>query len=137
MFYRSLYAIKDVKSGFSDPCVQVNDAVAVRSFQLQVPRMSNDLGIPLSDFQLWRVGQFDIDSGMLRPETPELILDGASLLPQAKSCDSCRSSDCHECGYPGYYDDWCDSCEFNTSTGPSKQCESCVHYSELIKDEKS
>ena len=98
MFYRSLYAIKDVKSGFSDPCVQVNDAAA---------------------------------------ETPELILDGASLLPLAKSCDSCRSSDCHECGYPGYYDDWCDSCEFNTSTGPSKQCESCVHYSELIKDEKS
>ena len=79
MFYRSLYAIKDVKSGFSDPCVQVNDAVAARSFERQVPRLSRDLGIPLSDFQLWRVGQFDLDSGLLRPETPELLLDGASL----------------------------------------------------------
>lgn len=79
MFYRSLFAIKDVKSGFSDPCVQVNDAVAARSFERQIPRLSQDLGIPVSDFQLWRVGQFDMDSGLLRPETPELILDGASL----------------------------------------------------------
>lgn len=79
MFYSSLYAIKDVKSGFSDPCIQVNDAVAARSFELQVPILSQHIGIPLSDFQLWRVGQFDVDSGLLRPETPELLLDGASL----------------------------------------------------------
>lgn len=79
MFYRSLYAVKDVKSGFSDPCVQVNDAVAARSFERQIPKMSESLGIPVSDFQLWRVGQFDMDSGLLRPENPELILDGATL----------------------------------------------------------
>lgn len=92
MFYRSLYAIKDVKSGFSDPCVQLNDAVAVRCFELQVPRLSHDLGIPLSDFQLWRVGLFDMDSGLLRSETPELILDGASLL--SKGCDDFEKPEC-------------------------------------------
>ena len=80
MFVRSLYAIKDVKSGFSDPCTQVNDAVAARSFERQIPDMSESLGIPLSDFQLWRVGKFDADSGMLVPESPVLLLDGASLL---------------------------------------------------------
>lgn len=92
MFYRSLFAIKDVKSGFSDPCVQVNDAVAARSFERQIPRLSQDLGIPVSDFQLWRVGQFDMDSGLLRPETPELILDGATLL--RKDVTSLEESEC-------------------------------------------
>ena len=79
MFVQSLYAIKDVKSGFSDPCVQPNNAVAVRSFMLQVPSLSEEIGIPLSDLQLWYLGQFDADSGMLIPSNPELLLDGASL----------------------------------------------------------
>lgn len=94
MFYRSLYAIKDVKSGFSDPCVQVNDAVAARSFERQVPRISHDLGIPFSDFQLWRVGQFDMDSGLLRSETPELLLDGASL--HLKGGDALEKPECED-----------------------------------------
>lgn len=80
MFTRNLYAIKDVKSGFTDPCTQVNDAVAARSFERQIPHMSDQLGIPVSDFQLWRCGKFDCDSGMLIPETPELLLDGAAIL---------------------------------------------------------
>lgn len=94
MFYRSLYAIKDVKSGFSDPCVQVNDAVAVRSFECQLPRFSEDFGIPISELQLWRLGQFDLDSGILRPETPELLLDGASL--HLKGGDALEKSECED-----------------------------------------
>lgn len=97
MFIRSLYAIKDVKSGFSDPCVQVNDAVAARSFERQVPHMADELGIPVSDFQLWRVGQFDVDAGMLVPDTPVLLLDGASLFRKDDVCEtpacSCSESE--------------------------------------------
>lgn len=92
MFYRNLYAIKDVKSGFADPCTQVNDAVAVRSFERQIPRLSDDLGIPPSDFQLWRCGKFDCDSGVLIPENPELLLDGASLFRKEVSSD--EESEC-------------------------------------------
>lgn len=92
MFTRNLYAIKDVKSGFSDPCTQVNDAVAARSFERQVPRLSDDLGIPLSDFQLWRIGEFDVDSGMLISHTPELLLDGATFF--RKDVTSCEESEC-------------------------------------------
>lgn len=92
MFVRSLYAIKDVKSGFSDPCIQVNDAVASRSFERQVPRLSDHLGIPTSDFQLWRIGQFDVDSGMLIPDTPELLLDGATFF--RKDVTSVEESEC-------------------------------------------
>lgn len=94
MFYRPLYAIKDVKSGFTDPCVQVNDSVAVRSFECQIPRLVQDCGIPLSDLQLWRIGQYDLDSGLLRPETPELILDGSSL--HSKVGDVIEKPECED-----------------------------------------
>lgn len=96
MFVRSLYAIKDVKSGFSDPCTQVNDAVASRSFERQVPRLSDDLGIPTSDFQLWRVGKFDVDSGMLIPDPPEMLLDGATFF--RKDVTSLEESECPSSG---------------------------------------
>ena len=79
MFVRNLYAIKDIKSGFSDPCTQVNDAVAARSFVQQIPKLSENFGIPVTDFQLWRCGKFDIDSGMLIPDTPEVLIDGSAI----------------------------------------------------------
>lgn len=92
MFVRTLYAIKDIKSGFSDPCTQVNDAVAARSFERQIPRMSDELGIPITDFQLWRLGRFDCDAGVLIPETPGLLLDGAAIL--RKDVTSDEESEC-------------------------------------------
>lgn len=79
MFIRNLYAIKDVKSGFCDPCVQHNDAVAGRGFTVQARRMADELGIPLRDLQLWRVGVYDQDSGKLLPEEPVLLVDGATI----------------------------------------------------------
>lgn len=97
MFTQNLYAIKDIKSGFSDPCTQVNDAVAVRSFTQQIHTISANLGIPVSDFQLWRCGKFDSDSGMLVPETPELLLDGAAIFRKDVISDEepeCSSDEC-------------------------------------------
>lgn len=95
MFVRSLYAIKDVKSGFSDPCVQVNDAVAGRGFERSVPRMADDLGVPVSDLQLWRIGAYDVDSGQLLPDNPVLLIDGATLkvgdLFEKSVCDCSKS----------------------------------------------
>lgn len=79
MFVRTLYAIKDVKSGFSDPCVQVNDSVAGRGFERAVPHMADEIGVPVADLQLWRIGSYDVDSGQLIPENPVLLIDGASL----------------------------------------------------------
>lgn len=97
MFTKPLYAIKDVKSGFCDPCTQVNDAVAVRSFCSQIRSISDDLGIPVRDFQLWHVGRFDSDSGEVITEVPCIIFDGASLLekevPYEKPERSCANSE--------------------------------------------
>lgn len=98
MFTRNLYAIKDVKSGFSDPCTQINDAVAGRSFERQAPEMSRLVGIPLSDLQLWFIGQIDLDSGMLIPCDPELLIDGASffrkdVIPDEKPECTCAYSE--------------------------------------------
>ena len=36
--------------------------------------------VPASDFQLWHVGTFDLDSGVITPIFPELIADADSLV---------------------------------------------------------
>lgn len=79
MFPRNLYAIRDCKGGFADPCTQLNDAVAIRAFSSQVPRVAAQIGVPVKDFQLWRVGTYDTDSGMLTPDTPVMLFDAASI----------------------------------------------------------
>lgn len=92
MFPRNLYAIKDSKGGFADPCTQLNDAVAVRSFITQVPRVAAHIGVPVKDFQLWRIGSYDTDSGMLMPDTPVMLYDAASIPDERSDTVDAESS---------------------------------------------
>lgn len=93
MFVRNLYAIKDIKTGFSDPCVQLNDAAAGRSFERSIPRIADELQVPISDLQLWRIGRYDVDSGQLIPDNPSLLVDGA-MLSLPKEVNFCAESEC-------------------------------------------
>lgn len=94
MFVRSLYALKDIKTGFSDPITQPNDAVAVRSFERSALDLSQQFGIPLCDLQLWRIGEMDLDSGTLISSTPELLVEGATLF--RKDVTSVEKSECED-----------------------------------------
>ena len=93
MFIRNLYAIKDIKIGFSDPCVQLNDAAACRSFERSIPHIAEELSVPVSDLQLWRIGRYDVDSGQLLPDNPALLVDGAMLF-SPKEVNACAEPKC-------------------------------------------
>ncbi len=125
MFIRNLYAIKDVKTGFSDPCVQLNDAAAGRSFERSIPHIADELGVPVSDLQLWRIGRYDVDSGQLLPDNPALLVDGAMLL-SPNVVNVCASDDVSV--------DSCASCECNGCPESCTQCTPCVLRSEVCSD---
>lgn len=59
-----IYAIKDVKCGFSQPFVMVNDNVALRGFigsvQSPTPNLANSFP---EDKQLWKLGELDDQTG--------------------------------------------------------------------------
>lgn len=72
----SLYCIRDRKSTFMDPVPMVSDGTAVRNFVellRSVKDDSSDLMIPYTDLELYRVGSFDLVSGVIAPEMPSLL----------------------------------------------------------------
>lgn len=78
----SLCSVKDVKSGFSDPCgfrsLEIAKAQFI-SFLGDVNSSPESYFVPASDLQLWHVGEFDSDSGLIEPCAPTLLVSGDSV----------------------------------------------------------
>lgn len=76
-----LYSIRDNKAtSFSPPVVQVNEAVMRRDFEY---RLHNDraMGFAPSDYELYQIGNFDVDTGVLEPfPIPEFIVSGGEMI---------------------------------------------------------
>lgn len=74
-----LYAIRDVLTRFLAPMVDDNDNSAIRNFKLWVNQNGLADYSP-SDFELYRVGVFDSDSGTIDPVYPaEFVVSGSSV----------------------------------------------------------
>lgn len=75
------YSIRDSKTGFLSPAFEVNDQVAMRNFSHAVSNSDSVLFSHARDFDLYKIGTFDSDTGRLMPiEVPVLIMSGASVL---------------------------------------------------------
>lgn len=76
-----VYAIRDVKVGFQSISVQPNDAVAIRGFESTVINSDSVLFTHAEDFSLFKLGEFDVDSGRLIPlDLPLQLVDAVACL---------------------------------------------------------
>ena len=75
-----IYSVRDNKSGFGTPIFEMNDQSAIRGFSYRI----NNPGIMQfcpSDFDLYKVGVFDSEKGIIISEkVPVLIVSGSSLV---------------------------------------------------------
>lgn len=62
-----VYSIRDVKSGFLQPTVELNDQVAVRNFAHACVRNDSLFFTHASDYALYKIGVFNSDNGILTP----------------------------------------------------------------------
>ena len=77
----NLYAMRDLKSDFKVPTYAVNDVVAARNFESAVEQSNDVLFTHRNDFQLYRVGSYDTDRGLIIPEDlPVLICEGKDVV---------------------------------------------------------
>lgn len=77
-----IYSIRDRLSGYLQPTFDLNDAVAMRNFSAAI--LSPDAHLLMhtnsEDYDLYRVGQFDSDSGIISAlPAPELVVSGNSV----------------------------------------------------------
>ena len=78
-----IYCVRDVKSGFQTPTAQVNDAVAIRGFASAVLNSDSVLFTHASDFALYKVADFDADTGRITPlDLPVELIQASAVLLQ-------------------------------------------------------
>lgn len=81
-----MYCVKDVKSGlFNSPHFVSSDGVAIRSFGAACEDKSTDLNKYPSDFSLYHVGSFNLETGMIEPTQPKQIANAAEFVKYASS----------------------------------------------------
>lgn len=78
-----MFAVRDIKaSNFGFPFSSVNDDTAIRSFGYEVNTVHPDnlLNKAPGDFELYRVGFFETDTGVFEPCLPELLTRGSDVV---------------------------------------------------------
>lgn len=74
-----LYSIRDVKTGFMTPVMEANDASAQRNFYHSVQNSEGILYTFSQDFTLYRIADFDAETGKVTPLVPIVqVADGAA-----------------------------------------------------------
>lgn len=73
----SIYAVRDCLNGFGTPMCDHNDETASRNFRNALK--NPDFFCP-SDYDLFRIGEYDVGTGMIIPEpSPVLIYRGLDV----------------------------------------------------------
>ena len=75
-----LYSIKDAKTGFMTPVLEQNDAAALRNFSHAVNQSDSLMHDCPNDFTLFKVADFDTDSGIIAIPNPTLVADASEVL---------------------------------------------------------
>lgn len=68
-----VYCIRDLKTGYLSPTVDINDASAVRNFRHAASRVDSLFFSSPADYQLFRIGTYDTEDGVLVPEQHNLL----------------------------------------------------------------
>lgn len=72
-----LYSINDSKTGFLQPRMDMNDASAMRSFGVDCKDLKV-MNLNPADFDLYKIGVFDSDSGLIEPCIPPVFIASAT-----------------------------------------------------------
>ncbi|UPW41154.1 nonstructural protein [Sigmofec virus UA08Rod_5349] len=79
----SVYSIRDCKSGFLRPSVDINDLVAIRAFSHAVVNSPDVLSSYCKDFDLYQIATFDDETGEISPIFPPAhIISGPDAFRQ-------------------------------------------------------
>lgn len=75
-----IYSIRDAKVGFMTPTVDANDASAARNFEHAVLNSASLMNSHPGDYALYKIGEFDSDSGAVTGCMPEHVIDAVGVV---------------------------------------------------------
>lgn len=74
-----IYVIRDQRTSFLTPTVDINDAAAMRNFEHAIQDRNSLFYSHVEDYSLYRIGTYDSDLGVIEPEMATLLADGKSF----------------------------------------------------------
>lgn len=78
---KNIYAVLDVKCNlYGNPIFQASDGVAIRAFGTACEDEKTELNKYPSDFSLYRIGTYDIESGEIKGQTPTQIANASEFV---------------------------------------------------------
>ena len=80
----SVYCVRDSLLGFGMPILRDNDAVASRAFDYDLNIDGSPMASHPQDFQLYRIGFFDTDTGIIDSESPVLVASAIDFIKGEK-----------------------------------------------------
>lgn len=83
-----IYSIKDVKIGFNNPFLQVNEEVAIRTFEAAINDERGSFYMYPQDMELWELGEFNETTGIISANyTPNYIIGGKDVCSTRRTKD--------------------------------------------------
>ena len=79
------YAIKDTKVAFYNPFLMHNEAEALRAFTSLVKDKNSEISKAPGDYELWIVGQWDDQTGLIFSSGPKYITNGIEVNKNAEN----------------------------------------------------
>lgn len=75
----NMYAIRDVKTGFLTPTVDLNDASAARNFAHACMSKGSLFFSHPGDYELYQIATYDSDSGQIEPVLLKYIMSAVDV----------------------------------------------------------
>lgn len=75
-----VYSVRDVRTGFLTPTVEVSDQVAKRNFEHAIASGPSLFTSHPEDYSLWCIGAFDTDSGEISSVIPGCLMQATDVL---------------------------------------------------------
>lgn len=75
-----IYAIRDVHTGFLSPAADLNDQTAIRNFEHAVSQSQSLMFSHPEHYSLYKIGEFDSDTGELCGILPEIKAQATEVL---------------------------------------------------------
>lgn len=83
----SIYCLKDQLTGFLSPSFDQNDAAAIRNFSFALQRGDLLFGSFPQHYDLYKLGSFSTETGLIVPCDLQVVCTGSSLITQKVGVD--------------------------------------------------
>lgn len=77
-----IFCMRDQLSGFLSPTFELNENIAIRNFSYAINKKDSLYYANPAHFDLYHIGEFDTDTGVLEKTEPTIVVTGVSVLQE-------------------------------------------------------